>query len=258
VLFFLHPGSNKTGSVGEIIGDYLLDSSWTNVEDFLTKLTLNKNKYRSFNYIQLEMSKTTGRYDLFYLNNNDTKSYQKMNPNDRDRFIFALSNSDLARPYNKVKNGRTIFEQIIDSFENKPNKTEILHRLFYDLLHNETENFPDQNLKAFMNIQNDDLVRNVSKLNADYGSFWKNAHTRTSSVILIDYNDNIEYHELNLTSWTNEANSNIRDKEWVKRSLRFNLKPLYKNDSNSKYETNAKMYFIYFFTSIFSFYFKFN
>ncbi len=258
ILYFMYPGySNPNAqSLGQIIGDYLQDSSWPNVDSYMQNLTATKNKYKPFNFVQLAMSPKTGKYSLYYLNNNDTKSnYQKMNKNEIDPFYFSVSNSDLARPFNKVKLGEAILKDIVSDFANNSDKTELVNQLFTRLIQNASENFPDNNLAAFMNTRNLELVRNVSKINADYGSFWKNAHTRTSTVILVDYNDNVSYYELNLTSWTNETDYNIRDKMWLMNSFSFKLNPIYKRNSESSSAnglTNRAVVF-----TVFSLFFKF-
>jgi uncharacterized protein with NRDE domain len=222
------------GFVGKIIGEYLRDSSWPSVESFMSNLTSRKSTYRPFNYLQAAMSPTTGNYSLFYLNNNDTNSYVKLNENEKDTFYFSISNSDPKRPFKKVIEGKELMKNIVREFETSSNKTRLVDRLLHELIQNTTENFPDPNLAAFMNMKDQpDNVRGVSKINADYGSFWENAHTRTSTVILVDHNNNVEYYELNLTSWQNDTNFSIRNKEWVLNSFAFKLKPTYLKTSGA-------------------------
>jgi uncharacterized protein with NRDE domain len=255
ILFFMYPGySNPNAqSLGLIIGDYLQDSSWPSVDSYLRNLTARKSSYKPFNFVQLAMSPQTGKYSLYYLNNSDTKSdYQKMNTNDADPFFFSVSNSDLARPFNKVKSGEAILKDLVRDFKNSSNTTELVNRLFSGLIQNTDENFPDTNLQAFMNTNNLELVRNVSKINADYGSFWKNGHTRTSTVILVDYDDNVRYYELNLTSWKNETDYNIREKMWTMNAFKFKLNPLYKQANGANGLTNKAVVF-----TAFALFFKF-
>ena len=109
------------------------------------------------------MSNETGKYSLFYLNNNDTKSYAKMNNNTDGQFIFSISNSDPLRPFQKVVHGEKIFKQIVDNYSSNSNKTYLTESL-RELLQNKTENMPDQNLAAFMNTKNDLLVSGVSRV----------------------------------------------------------------------------------------------
>ena len=238
ILFYMV--SNNTNKkplpVGGIIGSYLQDSSWPSAETFLANLTAKKNAHRPFNYIHLEMSKKTGSYSLYYLNNSDTQSaFQKMNANDLEPFYFALSNSNPNQQFNKAVKGEGILKSAIKGFEQTGEKDKLVNSLIYDLLQNTEENYPDPNLSASMNIREggEALVRNVSKINADYGGFWRNAHTRTSTVILVDYENNVEYYELNLTSWKNETDFNVAEKDWKLNSFKFKLKPVHKGDENS-------------------------
>lgn len=231
ILFFMVKGNPNinTNSVGEIAGSYIQDSSWSSPEAFMANLTANKTFYRPFNYVQLAMSKETGQYDLFYVNNNDTESYKKMNPNDRDRFFFSLSNSDPDRAFRKVGLGEKLMSKLVYVYgKGERNKQKLVDSLLYELLQNTTENFPDPNLAAFTKAD-DQTIRGVSRVNADYGGFWKNAHTRTSTVILVDKYDNVEYHELNLTSWTTGPDNKIADQKWVLNSFKFKLRPSYRS-----------------------------
>ena len=80
---------------------------------------------------------------------------------------------------------------------------------------------PDPILTSFMNVKNESLVEGVSRLNANYTTFWTNASTRTSSLILVDYNNNVEYYEYNMSSIGN----------WNMNKLEFKIQTL-KNMSN--------------------------
>jgi uncharacterized protein with NRDE domain len=219
---------------GVVVGTYIQNSTWPNVETYMQYLTEHKMDYKPFNFVQFEMSKETGRYSMYYLNNNDTKNYVKLNPNDVDKFIFGVSNSDPDRPFNKVGAGNKIFENLINDYATNSNKENFVDSLVKKLLQNTEKHYPDKNLAEFMNLVDDkykDIVSGVSQINSNYSLYWKNGNTRTSTIILVDYDDNVEYYEYNLTDWT----ANLETVKWEMNSFKFKLKPLYKNSSNSNF-----------------------
>ena len=212
---------------GVVVGNYIQNSSWPSVESYMEYLTEHKFDYKPFNYVQLEMSEATGRYSLYYVNNNDTKSYEKMNKDDLNPFIFGLSNSDPGRPFQKVVNGQTQFEQIISEYALDSDKNKLIDSMVMDLMMNTNINYPDKTLAAFMGLDSEkygDIIKGVSQINANYSNYWVNGHTRTCTLILVDYDDNVEYYEYNLT--------NIDSKSWKMNSFEFQLKPMYKNFAN--------------------------
>jgi len=89
---------------------------------------------------------------------------------------------------------------------------------------------PDQTLAEFMvktKPSDYEIVDGVSKIKANYSSFWPNGYTRTSTLILVDYDNKVEYYEYNLT---------LGDKAdyWKMNSFEFELKPHYLNNSGLK------------------------
>ena len=91
------------------------------------------------------------------------------------------------------------------------------------LLQDKTQNIPDKTLAEYLRTNNENIVGNISSINADYGHYWKNARTRTSTVILVDYDNNVEYYEYNLTSWKRLVNANIINQKWELNSFKFKL-----------------------------------
>lgn len=226
----MQPSTNITEVQGRgvIVGSYLQNSSWISVKDFMQHLSDTKHQYKPFNYVQLAMSPYDGSYSLYYVNNNKTKPYQKLNPDDKNTFIFGLSNSDSVEPFNKVITGKQKFKDILNDFALNNDKQNLIDRIIQDVLQDTNPNFPDELLKAYMRVDIDDVVKGVSQINADYSSYWKNAHSRTSTLILVDYDDNVEYYEYNLSSLTSLNAKKVVNKSWQMNSFSFKLNPLYK------------------------------
>ncbi|RNA36406.1 transport and Golgi organization 2-like protein, partial [Brachionus plicatilis] len=206
LLFYMQPSSHiqERQKRGIIVGSYLRNSSWNDVEEFLQYLSNVKSDFKPFNYVQLEMSKTSGKYSIYYLNNNNSKIYTKLNQDESSRFIFALSNSNASEPFNKVKEGKVDFEKAIDKYSQHNNKQLLVNEILNSILLNKTEHFPDNVLKQYMNVKDDTYVKGISQINANYGNYWKNSFSRTSTIILVDDDDNVEYYEYNLTKIENK------------------------------------------------------
>jgi uncharacterized protein with NRDE domain len=161
---------NRTTTTGRgvIASDYLLDSSWKSVEAYMQHLANTKLNYGPFNYVQAEMSNKTGRYSLYYVTNSDAlSSYKKINPDDSSSspFYFALSNSALDRPFNKVSLGNVTFRNLIEDYSKTTFDKARLVQGILDLMQNQNENVPDDNLVHFMrrNSSDDAAVKGVSR-----------------------------------------------------------------------------------------------
>jgi len=222
---------------GVMVSDGIQNSSWPNAEAYMKHLTQHKMDFKPFNYVQLEISKTTGAYSMYYINNNDTKPYSKLNKDDEKPYIFGISNSDPERPFQKVLNGKIQFEQIINEYAKDSDKQKFVDSMVNDLMQSTKPNYPDQTLASFMGLVDakyEDIVKGVSQINANYSKYWVNGHTRTCTLILVDYDDTVEYYEYNLT--------NIDSNTWKMNSFKFKLKPLY----SSALKENYGFYYILF------------
>lgn len=238
--------SNRASSTkprGIVVTDYLINSSWPSPESYMQYLADSKADFGPFSYLHMEMSPKSGRYSMFYLNNNDTTNkYEILTKDDKDQFIFGISNSDPAREFNKVKVGRERFGKLINDYSEHMDKDRLVSEIM-NLLQDSTPNYPDTTLASFMQMTEpayENSVKGVSAINADYTGFWRNAHSRTSTLILIDQDDNAEYYEYNLTNWRKIDDTHVGDKEWKMNSFKFKLNPLYKNNSNK--QINVKLY----------------
>lgn len=228
---------NTTKGRGIIASDFLIDSSWPSSEEYMQHLMTTRLDFGPFNYVQVEMSNKTGRYSLYLISNSDDSPYQRViSDEDFGPHYFAISNSDLTRPFNKVVNGNRTFRNLVEAYAEHANKQRLVEGIL-GLLQDTTENFPDPTLAEFMRKDPSDMaVRGVSRINGNYFGYWSRAHTRTSTVIMVDYNDNVEYYEYNLTSFMINASGYVEPGEWVLNSFKFKLKPLYEKFTD---ETNS-------------------
>lgn len=215
---------------GIIVPNYVhrnaMDYEATNYLDDFEKIKFN---YKGTNLVLLEMSKHTGNYSIYYMNNTSAEPYRKLNPDDNSRFVFAVSNSEPEKPFRKVVEGKIMFEKFIDEYSRSLNKEQLIDSMMSSLLHNKTAFYPDENLASSMGLNDAgeyrDLISNVSAIKADYLISWPGARTRTSTLILVDNQDNVEYYELNLTLTKN------LEEIWAFTNLSFKLNPMYKSDA---------------------------
>jgi uncharacterized protein with NRDE domain len=240
LLFYMSKASYKEKlSRGVIVSNAIQNSSWANTDIYMNHLYETRYNFNPFNYIQLEMSPKTGLYSMYYINNVENKTHVKLNPDELSTYFFAISNSNLDYPFKKVTNGKEEFKSIIDNYSIHQNKDELVLSLI-KLLQNTTDNYPDENLSLFMNRTDskyEKMVRGVSRIKADYTTYWPNAQSRTSTLILVDYDDNVEYFEYNLTTWSRLYSSRTNHQEWTMNEFGFKLRPLYK--SNNSENTNS-------------------
>lgn len=228
---------NTTKGRGIIASDFLLDSSWPSTDVYMQHLMQTRFDFGPFNYVQTEMSNTTGRYSLYLISNGDNSTYrQVISGQDFGPSLFAISNSPLERPFNKVVNGNSSLQALLEDYKSNSDKQKLVDGILA-ILQNTTENYPDYTLAEYMRKSVDDpAVRGVSRIKGDYYGYWAKGHTRTSTIILVDYNDNVEYYEYNLTNYKINSSGAVEPIQWSMNSFSFKLKPLYekyRDDTNS-------------------------
>ena len=201
-------------SRGIIVGNYLKGNHKT--KRFLSDLDAKKFEYKGFNLLLLEISEKTGNYDAYYYNNEiKYDSYKdSINANDNVQRIFSISNNNFHEKFMKEIEGVKVFESVLNEYGTlKIGKKELIDKLFNNILFNTKKYYPDKNLAKFLNIndKNEENIKNLktmSSINAQYGDWWTGAQTRTSTLILVDYNNMVEYIEFNLTSFSGWSSKN--------------------------------------------------
>jgi len=173
-------------SRGSIVTDFLLGTS--SPELYSKGLADSADLYNGYGLIFGNKS------ELFFFSN-QTKKINKI-----EAGIHGLSNHLLNTPWFKVKRGKELLKKAID---NKATLVDDLFIMLSDKTLSPEKELPDTGLSK-------DIEKSISSIfveTPDYG-------TRSSTVILIDKNDNVTFIEKSL---------NTEDKKWEINAYKFKL-----------------------------------
>jgi len=171
---------------GKLITDFLLDEM--PAEQYTNLLLKTADIYNGYNLIY-------GNSDNLYYFSNISKEPVKLS-----KGIYGVSNHLLDSPWPKVVKSKKIFSELIN--EPSPSKDKL-----FDLLQDE-EIYPDESLpETGLGIELERMVSPIFTVTEKYG-------TRSSSVIFIDYNDNVEF---------TEKSFNNKNEEWTTTTLSFKI-----------------------------------
>jgi len=168
------------------------------VIDFL----LNEMPPEQYTNLLLETADDYNGYNLIYGNSDDLYYLSNINkePVKLSKGIYGLSNHLLDSPWPKVVKSKKIFSELIK--EDNPSKNKLFELLKDD------EIYPDESLpETGLGIELERMVSPIFTVTEKYG-------TRSSSVILIDVDNNVEFTE---KSYDN------KNKEWTTTSFSFKI-----------------------------------
>lgn len=190
------------GGRGFIVTDYLTTDKTT--ENYIEGLLDGQTKYNAFNFVVVEV---INKEFTTYHSSNVPKSINKF----PGKEMNGYSNSTLDKPLQKVVEGKKRFETIITENNAKKNETKLIQGLV-DLLKWRERHLPDEELqrRAPQTFEGLSSIY-VEILEGSYG-------TRTHSVILIDYDWNIEFYESSM-----EEPIDPNDPKWITTTLKSQL-----------------------------------
>lgn len=159
--------NNKT-SRGDIVADYLINTEST--EEYLTELTKSATNYNGFNLI-------SGTVNQLYYYSNQINDYYALQPG-----TYGLSNHLLNTPWPKVTSIKSQFNTYIES--NSQIYANDLFRILID------------NTKAQENaLPNTGVSKEFEKQLSPIFIQTENYGTRASTVLLVDYDNNVNFIE---------------------------------------------------------------
>lgn len=165
---------------GKLVSNFLLEN--IDAKDYHKILLKKSDEYNGYNLIFGDIN------NLFYLSN-VSREFKEINER-----IHGLSNHLLDTPWPKVTKAKQKFMEILK--DNKPHEEKIFSLLF------DSTTFPDKDLpKTGLPAEMERLVSPIFTVTEKYG-------TRSSTVILIDNDDNISFTEKSFNSKKENINTN--------------------------------------------------
>lgn len=157
----------KAPSRGKLVTDFLLDKN--SAEAYLVKLQPHAKEYNGFSVI-------AGTVDaLFYLSNYKDGIIQL------NSGLFGLSNHLLETPWPKVERGKRAIQHLLKAPVVNEND-------LFAILSDETVGSDHELPDTGVGMELERLLSPAFIKSAGYG-------TRSSTVIMVDYNDNVAFHE---------------------------------------------------------------
>ncbi|GJQ80657.1 hypothetical protein Trydic_g9241 [Trypoxylus dichotomus] len=187
---------------GFIVTDYLEGDNIA--EKYMSSLINSEEEYNGFNFVAVEVSQNG--ISTHYCSN-ISKSYTRY----VGKQVLGFGNTVLETPLKKVLAGTENFEMLIEECSGANDKDKLVEKLLY-LLKWKKRHLPDSELQRRQPSWYEGLSSLFVNIpNAGYGS-------RTHSIILIDYNWNMEFFEA-----TMKEPININDPTWLTDAIKARL-----------------------------------
>lgn len=176
----------KKISRGNLVPEYL--QSKLCVDDFISELSLQSQKYDPFSLVMLE-PKTDDSYQLNYFSN--INSHLNIKPAVHENAAFGFGNSHPENPFLKVKHGLENFKTIMNSVTVNPTDdsekaAKFVSDSLFSLLSSSDQHFPDDVLtNAFPVDFPEDYLCQLSCINVQAPE--KNYGTRSQTLMFIDF-----------------------------------------------------------------------
>jgi uncharacterized protein with NRDE domain len=154
-------------SRGQLVSDYLINR--VSPFDYLQEISARASQYNGFNLF-------AGTPDELWYLSNYKSGIQKL-----DSGIYGLSNHLLDTSWPKVQRGKEKFKSILTS---KVLSSDALFELLYDESRADDQNLPDTGI----GLERERALSSMFIKTNGYG-------TRCSTVVLIDYQNNVQYSE---------------------------------------------------------------
>jgi uncharacterized protein with NRDE domain len=163
-------------SRGQLVSDYLLGAK--SGHDYLQEIQPNSKQYNGFNLV-------VGTVDhLWYLSN------YKTGIDSLTQGFYGLSNHLLETPWPKVETGKKILDPLLK-------QNDVNAELLLNALYNEVKASDETLPKTGLPLERERALSSMFIKTENYG-------TRCSTVVLVDYDDNVEFVErgFNLTTFS--------------------------------------------------------
>jgi len=190
----IYAGKHQSGAGrGFLVIDYLRGgSSGSKAKDYLTNLSLSDTVYSPFNLMLLEP--VNDHYSIHYYCKGHPNCVvnESIGPHKLEPGFHSISNHPKDQPYRKTQYGHDRFSEIVT--ENSDDRDEMIERLF-ELMKVKTSFHPDPQMikQAGLNSAMSAFHEKLACVNVDIAD--KDYGTRTTSIVLIDNEDNATFIE---------------------------------------------------------------
>lgn len=209
-----HLVNKEAPSRGRLVNDFLTNAE-SKAYDFLSQLTDRSKQFNGFQMVALEI--INGIYELYSLTN-------RIGPNKpmnwKGKGVYAFGNSPPQIPFQKVRYGKMRLRKFLDKAANIT-EDDLVKGLF-ELASDRTIHFPDEQIRIQTGAPVDsDAYKFLCSIFVDGTTQGRQYGTRSSSVILVDNDDNVVFHERRMLD-----PSRLMDdpKKWAFSTERFSFK----------------------------------
>lgn len=194
-------------SRGSLVVDYI--KSQQKGHEYLEGIKDSGKVYNSFNLLTLEPE--GGSYHVnFY--NSDEKTIHEVPPG-----VHGFGNCPLKKPFKKVQKGEILFKNLIKDYGKKETEEKLINELFV-MMQDKERNFPDPQLSEQGEGHSEDLIKHLSSI---WVCFPTNGYgSRTTTVILVDQEDQVVYRECTMQDPINPNNP-----QWKNSNFTFTITP---------------------------------
>jgi len=179
--------------------------------NYLEELHAHCHEYNTFNFVTLDLnSQSDMKFEIGHYTNTCHSEPTMHQPG-----FHGFGNSPPDIPWRKIKEGKSLFVEIIEKHKNIRTKEPLIKECF-DFLNNDTPYYPDHQLIKQGEGRSEDVLTKLSALGVKIPSI--KYGTRTNTVILVDGLNQVTFIERTMQEPI-DANS----PEWVTRTYSFVL-----------------------------------
>lgn len=174
-----------TTSRGVLVRDFLLSSD--SVQESIEHVKNQQDQYGGFSITFFDFGKDPT--EMMYFTNRDNQPIQSI----ESGVVYGLSNSSLADPWPKVHRGKDLFSEALKQHSEGKSEEDLIEALF-DMLHTSKPFHDEEDLTEVFKDLKETIC--VPKFDFPFEGIKEPEYaTRTSTVVLIDYDGNVSFIE---------------------------------------------------------------
>ncbi|CAL8115808.1 unnamed protein product [Orchesella dallaii] len=209
----LSTASQRRGR-GFLVNDFLLNPS-VDAMQYLSKIYNSASEYNPFSLLTVDVLNRDIPQVCFYSCSGENKPHELPSGT-----VHGIGNSFIDVPFQKVKTGREAFARVVNDNNRVDAKTTLINNIL-EIMKNQQQFHPDPQMYRQAADQPETFLRGISSRFIKLPGYG----TRTHTVILIDFYNNVSYEEITLKEPICE-----NDAEWTTSSFDFKI-----NENNNSH-----------------------